>query len=78
MTTIVLIRKNNEVVVAGDGQVSMGNTVIKSTAAKVRRFNLWRKIMDLKDKIISIALASLIGLIGFNLKETWSNEKDIC
>ena len=37
MTTIVLVRKNNEVVVAGDGQVSMGNTVIKSTAAKVRR-----------------------------------------
>ena len=36
MTTIVLIRKNNEVVVAGDGQVSMGNTVIKSTAAKPR------------------------------------------
>jgi ATP-dependent HslUV protease subunit HslV len=27
MTTIVLVRKNNEVVVAGDGQVSMGNTV---------------------------------------------------
>ena len=37
MTTIVLVRKNNEVVVAGDGQVSMGNTVIKSTAKKVRR-----------------------------------------
>ena len=37
MTTIVLVRKNNEVVVAGDGQVSMGNTVIKSTANKVRR-----------------------------------------
>ena len=37
MTTIVLVRKNNEVVVAGDGQVSMGNTVIKSTAAKVRK-----------------------------------------
>ena len=37
MTTIVLIRKNNEVVVAGDGQVSMGNTVIKSTEAKVRK-----------------------------------------
>ena len=31
MTTIVLVRKNNEVVVAGDGQVSMGNTVVKST-----------------------------------------------
>ena len=37
MTTIVLVRKNNEVVVAGDGQVSMGNTVIKSTASKVRK-----------------------------------------
>ena len=37
MTTIVLVRKHNEVVVAGDGQVSMGNTVIKSTAAKVRK-----------------------------------------
>jgi ATP-dependent HslUV protease subunit HslV len=37
MTTIVLIRKNNDVVVASDGQVSMGNTVIKSTANKVRK-----------------------------------------
>ena len=37
MTTNVLVRKNNDVVVAGDGQVSMGNTVIKSTAKKVRR-----------------------------------------
>ena len=37
MTTIVLVRKNNDVVVAGDGQVSMRNTVIKSTAKKVRR-----------------------------------------
>jgi len=37
MTTIVLIRKNNEVIVASDGQVSMGNTIIKSTANKVRK-----------------------------------------
>ena len=37
MTTIVLVRKNNQVVVAGDGQVSMGNTVVKSTASKVRK-----------------------------------------
>ena len=36
-TTIILVRKKNEVVVAGDGQVSMGNTVIKSTATKVRK-----------------------------------------
>ena len=37
MTTIVLVRKNNELVVASDGQVSMGNTVIKRTANKVRK-----------------------------------------
>ena len=37
MTTIILVRKNKEVVVAGDGQVSMGNTIIKSTAKKVRK-----------------------------------------
>ena len=37
MTTIVLVRKNKEVVVAGDGQVSMGNTVVKSTASKIRK-----------------------------------------
>ena len=37
MTTIVLVRKNKDVVVASDGQVSMGNTIIKSTANKVRR-----------------------------------------
>ena len=39
MTTIVLVRKNKEVVVAGDGQVSMGNTVVKSTASKVRKID---------------------------------------
>ena len=39
MTTIVLVRKNKEVVVAGDGQVSMGNTIIKSTTKKVRKID---------------------------------------
>ena len=36
-TTIVLIRKDGDVVVAGDGQVSMGNTIIKKSATKVRK-----------------------------------------
>jgi len=36
-TTIVTIRKGGEVVVAGDGQVSFGSTVIKAGASKVRR-----------------------------------------
>jgi ATP-dependent HslUV protease subunit HslV len=36
-TTILSLRKGGEVVVAGDGQVSMGETVVKSNARKVRR-----------------------------------------
>ncbi|MBU1175191.1 MAG: ATP-dependent protease subunit HslV [Alphaproteobacteria bacterium] len=36
-TTIVSVRKGNQVVIAGDGQVSLGNTVIKHSAKKVRR-----------------------------------------
>lgn len=36
-TTIVMIRKDGKVAVAGDGQASMGNTVVKSNSRKVRR-----------------------------------------
>lgn len=36
-TTILSVRKNGSVVLVGDGQVSLGNTVIKSNAKKVRR-----------------------------------------
>ncbi len=36
-TTIISVRKGNEVAIAGDGQVSLGNTVIKGTAQKVRK-----------------------------------------
>ncbi|MGE0119293.1 MAG: ATP-dependent protease subunit HslV [Dongiaceae bacterium] len=36
-TTILCVRKDGRVVVAGDGQVTLGNTVVKSNARKVRR-----------------------------------------
>ena len=36
-TTILSVRKGGKVVIAGDGQVSLGQTVIKSNATKVRR-----------------------------------------
>ncbi|MCL4186067.1 MAG: ATP-dependent protease subunit HslV [Rhodobacteraceae bacterium] len=36
-TTILAVRRGGEVVVAGDGQVSLGQTVIKGTARKLRR-----------------------------------------
>ena len=36
-TTIITVRKGGKVVIAGDGQVSLGQTVIKGNARKVRR-----------------------------------------
>ena len=35
-TTIVSVRRNGKVAIAGDGQVSMGDTVMKGNARKVR------------------------------------------
>lgn len=45
MTTILAIRKNGQTVVAGDGQVSLGNTVMKSNAKKVRRLGKDKNII---------------------------------
>tara|TARA_Y100000590_G_scaffold176267_1_gene201402 strand:+ start:1001 stop:1549 length:549 start_codon:yes stop_codon:yes gene_type:complete len=39
-TTIVSIRKGNSVVIAGDGQASLGNTVMKANVKKVRRLGV--------------------------------------
>jgi ATP-dependent HslUV protease subunit HslV len=36
-TTIVAIRKNNQIAIGGDGQVSFGNTILKGNAKKIRR-----------------------------------------
>ena len=44
-TTIVSVRRGNSVVIGGDGQVSLGNTVMKGNACKVRRL--------FKDQIIA-------------------------
>jgi len=44
-TTILSVRRGNSVVIGGDGQVSMGNTVMKGNARKVRRLY--------KDKVLA-------------------------
>jgi ATP-dependent HslUV protease subunit HslV len=44
-TTILSVRRGNRVVIGGDGQVTMGNTVMKGNARKVRRLY--------KDKVIA-------------------------
>jgi len=38
-TTILAVRKDGRVVIAGDGQVTMGDTIMKGTARKVRRLH---------------------------------------
>ena len=38
-TTILCVRRNGKVVIAGDGQVTMGSEVLKSGARKLRRFH---------------------------------------
>jgi len=38
-TTILSVRKNGTVVIAGDGQVSLGDTIVKANARKVRRLS---------------------------------------
>jgi ATP-dependent HslUV protease subunit HslV len=44
-TTILSVRKNGRVVVAGDGQVTMGQTVMKANARKVRRLGEGGKVI---------------------------------
>ena len=39
-TTILSVRKAGKVVIIGDGQVSFGSTVLKSTAKKVRKLEM--------------------------------------
>jgi ATP-dependent HslUV protease, peptidase subunit HslV len=36
-TTILLVKKGNQIVIAGDGQITFGDTVIKQSARKIRR-----------------------------------------
>lgn len=36
-TTIIAVRRNNEIAIAGDGQITMGNTIAKNEAKKIRK-----------------------------------------
>ena len=44
-TTVICVRRGRKVVVAGDGQVSLGETVIKHSARKVRRLGKGEKVL---------------------------------
>jgi ATP-dependent HslUV protease subunit HslV len=62
-TTIVTVRKGGKVVVAGDGQVSLGQTVIKHNAKKVRTLA--------KGEVI----AGFAGATGRRFSRCWSGSK---
>ena len=44
-TTIIMVRKSDTVVIAGDGQVSLGQTIIKNNAKKVRRLGPGQEVI---------------------------------
>lgn len=44
-TTVLCVRQGNKVVMAGDGQVSLGDTVVKHSARKVRRLGKQSRIL---------------------------------
>lgn len=52
-TTILSVRKGADVVIAGDGQVTFGNTVMKSNAKKVRRLGNG-DVLEPEDGIVGI------------------------
>ena len=45
-TTIIGIRKNNLVVIAGDGQASMGNTIMKANVKKIRKLGVENSVIS--------------------------------
>ena len=69
-TTIVTIRKGGEVVIAGDGQVSLGQTIIKANARKVRRLGKGtdRPMNGLEDRLAVMAALEAVSLV------TWFDE----
>ena len=44
-TTVLAVRRDGHVVIGGDGQVTMGNTVVKASARKIRRLGAEGKVL---------------------------------
>ena len=67
-TTIITVRKGSQVVMAGDGQVSLGQTVMKGNARKVRRIGKDNNVIagfdETRDGMTPQAMIAAIGSGG--------------
>ena len=69
MTTIVSVRRNGQVVMAGDGQVSLGNTVMKGNARKVFKLADGSVLAGFKKCNLNLEKASV------ELAKQWRSDK---
>ena len=68
-TTIVGIRKDNLVVIAGDGQASLGNTVMKSNVKKIRRLGADESVIS------GFAGSTADAFALFELAKDWRTDR---
>ena len=68
-TTILTVRKGGKVVIAGDGQVTLGQTIIKGNAKKVRR-------VGNGNVIAGFAGATADAFTLFTIRHSWFPRRD--
>ena len=56
-TTIVSVRRDGKVVIGGDGQVTLGNTVVKANARKIRRLGRLEAMLAVADQDNSLLIS---------------------
>jgi ATP-dependent HslUV protease subunit HslV len=64
-TTVICVRKDGKVVMAGDGQVTLGETVIKQTARKIRRLYNGQILAGFADQRTRLPCSGSSKLEGF-------------
>ncbi|MGN1394354.1 MAG: ATP-dependent protease subunit HslV [Succinivibrionaceae bacterium] len=89
MTTILSVRRYNQVVIGGDGQVSMGNTIIKGNAKKIHKLYKNQILAGFAGSTTDAfslleTLESIIGELNGNLEKAvikfakeWRNNKNL-
>lgn len=62
-TTILSVRRGNQVIMIGDGQVSAGSTIVKHNAKKLRRLNDGNVLVGVAGKLLlaSVSLAAALA-----------------